>query len=540
MSLAIETTPRAVTRTRHIGALGLAGLAALMLGAVPSLAQEPKRGGTLVYAVLGDPPTIDCHAATSFASMHYLSPHYSLLIKIDPNDPSKVAPDVAQSWTLSDDKLTTTFKLRPGVTFHDGTPLTSADVKASFDRIREPPPGIVSIRKSVYQRITAIEAPDPLTVVFKLKTASPAFLATLASPFNCLYSAARLAKDPNAPASEVMGSGPFQFVERVPGAHWTGKRFEGYFDKPRPYLDGFKALNTSSQSLATALRSGQVMTEFRTMSPAVRDQVKAGLGDALKLHTKPYDFLIVAAFNTKKAPFDDARVRRALSLGIDRWGGAQALSKVSSLAYVGATQRPESPWAASEAELAGYPGFGKDMAAARAEAKRLLKEAGHENLSLKLINRNIADPYTSAGIYLVDQWRQIGVTAEHSQVDVKTLTTAQRSGTFDVIIDFLGENVDDPSIALARNISADISSYNPSGFIDRTIDDLYRKIDTEFDPAARKAFVREFERRFLTEAYQVPFLWLNRTVGTPAKLHGFIMTPTHFINQDLGGLWLAD
>ena len=503
-------------------------------------AQEPRRGGTLVYAVLGDPPTTDCHAATSFASMHYLSPHYSLLIKIDPNDTSKVAADVAQSWTQSDDKLTYTFKLRPEVAFHDGSKLTSADVKASFDRIRNPPAGVVSIRQSVYTRIETIEAPDPLTVVFKLKSASPAFLATLASPFNCLYSAARLAKDPNAPANEMMGSGPFQFVERVTGAHWTGKRFDAYFDKPRPYLDGFKAVNTSSQSLATALRSGQVMAEFRTMSPAVRDQVKAALGDDLQLYTKPYDFLIVVAFNTKKAPFDDARVRRALSLGLDRWAGAQALSKVSSLSFVGATQRPESPWAASEAELVQYPGYGKDIAANRAEAKRLLKEAGHENLSLKLINRNIADPYTSAGIFLVDQWRQIGVTAEHQQVDVKTLTTAQRSGAFDVIIDFLGENVDDPSIALARNISADVSSYNPSGFVDREIDALYAKIDSEFDSVARKALVRAFEKRFLNEAYQVPFLWLNRTVGLPSKVQGFIMTPTHFVNQDLGGIWLKD
>jgi peptide/nickel transport system substrate-binding protein len=530
---------RAARLTARRLALVMAGLSTAMASAPPLHAQEPQRGGTLVYAVLGDPPTIDCHAATSFASMHYLSPHYSLLIKIDPSDTSKVAPDVALSWTEAADKLTTTFKLRPGVTFHDGTPLTSADVKASFDRIRNPPAGVVSVRQSVHGRIADIAAPDPLTVVFTLKSASPAFLATLASPFNCLYSAARLAKDPNAPANEVMGSGPFQFVERVAGAHWTGKRHDGYFDKPRPYLDGFRAVSTSSQSLATALRSGQVMAEFRTMSPAVRDQVQAGLGDDLKLHTKPYDFLIVVAFNTKKAPFDDARVRRALSLGIDRWGGAQALSKVSSLSFVGATQRPESPWAPSEAELTAYPGFGRDMVAARAEAKRLLKEAGQENLSLKLLNRNIADPYTSAGIFLVDQWRQIGVTTEHAQVDVKTLTTAQRSGAFDATIDFLGENVDDPSIALARNISADVSSYNPSGFIDRTIDALYAQIDSEFDPAKRKAHVRAFEQRFLTEAYQVPFLWLNRTVGLPSKVRGFVMTPSHFINQDLAGIWLA-
>lgn len=472
--------------------------------------------------------------------MHYVAPHYSLLIKLDPKDTSKVTGDIAAGWTESPDKLTYTFKLKPGITFHDGSPLTSADVKASFDRIRNPPEGVVSVRKSVYGRITAVEAPDPATVVMRLSKGSPAFLQTIASPFNCIYSAARLAKDPNYPAKEVMGSGPFQFVERVRGAHWTGKRFEGYFEKGRPYLDGFRAVNTSAQSLATALQSGQVMAEFRTLTPAVRNQLQTALGDKIHFFNKPYDFLIVVAFNTKKPPFDDARVRRALSLAIDRWGGAEALRKVSSLSFVGATQRPESPWAASDAELETYPGFSKDIAASRAEAKRLLKEAGHENLSFTLTNRNIANPYTSAGIFLVDQWRQIGINVEHRQVDVKSLTNAMRSGAFDVIIDFLGENVDDPSIALARNISADVSSYNPSGFIDREIDKLYEKIDTTFDPVARRQALRDFEARFLGQAYQVPFMWLNRTVGMSSKVRGFIITPTHFVNQDLGGLWLAE
>ena len=519
-------------------AVGAIGALAVTAGMVE--AQEPRRGGTLVYAVLGDPPTLDCHAASSFATMHYVSPHYSLLIKIDPKDPSKVAPDVAASWSASGDKLAYTFKLKPGILFHDGSPLTSADVKASFDRIRNPPTGIVSIRKSVFARIADIETPDPQTVVFKLKTSSPAFLLTIASPFNCLYSAKRLAADPNYPATQVMGSGPFEFVERVAGASWTAKRFDRYFDQPKPYLDGFRAVNTTAQSLVTAIQSGQVMTQFRTLTPTARDRLKTALGDNVQFYSRVYDFLITVAFNARKKPFDDARVRRALSLAIDRWGGAEALSKVSSLAFVGATQRPESPWAASESEIAGYPGFGKDIAKSREEAKRLLKEAGQEGLKLRLVNRNIADPYTSAGIYLVDQWRHIGVTAEHAQVDVKTLTNAMRSGEFDAIIDFQGEGVDDPSIVFARNVSADVSSYNPSGFIDRKLDQLYARIDSEFDPVARKKLVRAFESHFVSEAYQVPFLWLNRTVSMPTKLKGFIMTPSHFLNQDLGGLWLAE
>ena len=537
----VGTSPRMTTIRRVLGVVTSFGPLALLATSAPLHALDtPRRGGTLTYAVIGDPPTIDCHGATSFATMHYVSPHYSLLIKIDPKDTSKVAADVASSWTASDDKLTYTFKIRPGITFHDGSGLTSADVKASFDRIRKPPQGVVSVRQSVFSRIKDIETPDAETVVFKLSSASPAFLFTLASPFNCIYSATKLAMDPTYPANEVMGSGPFVVGERVRGASWTGNRFDGYFEKPRPYLDGFKAFNTAGPSLASALQSGQVMAEFRTLAPSVRDQLKTALGDGIQFHTKPYDFLIVVAFNTRKPPFDDVRVRRALSLGIDRWGGAKALSRVSSLTFVGGTQRPESPWAASEAELTAYPGYGRDIAAARAEAKRLLKEAGQENLTIKLVNRNIADPYTSAGIFLVDQWRQLGLTVEHAQVDVGTLTNAMRSGAFDAIIDFLGENVDDPSIALARNISADVSTYNPSGFIDREIDGLYAKIDATFDPVERKKHLHAFETRFLEQAYQVPFLWLNRTVGLSAKVQGFEVTPTHFVNQDLGGLWLKE
>lgn len=515
-------------------------LTAVALLCGTSQAQEqPRRGGTLVYAVLGDPPTIDCHAATSFASLHYVAPHYSLLIKIDPEKPSEVAGDLAQSWSISDDKLTYTFKLHPNVKFHDGTALTSADVKASYDRIRQPPAGVLSVRAGAWSRVADITAPDPATVEFKMKSPAPSFLSTLASPFNCVYSAARLAADAKSPANEVMGSGPFVFTERVRGSHWTGKRYEGYHRAPRPYLDGFKAINTSPASLTSAIQSGQVMGEFRTLTPAQRDQLKEAMGDKVRFYEKTYDFVILLAFNTGKKPFDDARVRRALSLAIDRRAAAVSLAKVSSMTFVGATQRPESPWAASEAELAALPGFGTDIAAARAEARRLLKEAGHENLKLKLVNRNITNPYTSAGIYIVDQWRQIGVTAEHAQVDVSALMTAMREAQFDAIIDFGGEWVDDPSVVLGRYQSSDVSSYAASRFTDRKVDELYKVIDTTFDPVVRKQVLRELETHVMSEANLVPFLWLNRIVGLSSQVRGFRITPTHFVNQDLADIWLA-
>jgi peptide/nickel transport system substrate-binding protein len=179
----------------------------------------------------------------------------------------------------------------------------------------------------------------------------------MGSPFNCIYSAARLARDPNFPDKEVVGTGPFVFVERVRGAHWVGRRFDGYFDQPRPYLDGFRAINTSAASVVTALQSGQIMAQFRTLAPSQVDQLKTALGDRIQFTSTAYSFMVLVAFNTRKAPYDDVRVRRALSLAIDRWGGAQSLSKVSSLMFVGATQRPGSPWAATDEELGAYPGF---------------------------------------------------------------------------------------------------------------------------------------------------------------------------------------
>jgi peptide/nickel transport system substrate-binding protein len=189
----------------------LTGLLAVLSPAIAT-AQTPKNGGTLTYAVTAEAPSTDCHAITTYAAVHVLAPHYSLLLKVDPDNYPKLKPDVAESWTVSPDGLTYTFKIRAGVAFHDGTPLTSKDVKATFDRIRNPPAGIVSIRKELFADIASIDTPDPATVVMKLREPDASFLDTLALPYNCLYSADRLAEDPNFPAKTVMGSGPFVFV----------------------------------------------------------------------------------------------------------------------------------------------------------------------------------------------------------------------------------------------------------------------------------------------------------------------------------------
>src|SRR2546430_235806 len=200
--------------------------AALTLTFGNATAQAPKRGGILNFSVVAEPPNYDCHASNTFALVHPIAPHYSLLVKFDGKDYPKVVPDLAQSWTASPDGLSYTFKIRSGVTFHDGSPLTSVDIKASYDRIINPPQGVVSVRKAYYSDLT-FEAPDPTTIVVKLKNPMAGVLDALASPYNCIYSAAKLKQNPRYPETE-------------------GKRFAGYFDQGKPYLDGYKAFFVKS------------------------------------------------------------------------------------------------------------------------------------------------------------------------------------------------------------------------------------------------------------------------------------------------------
>src|SRR6516225_2927707 len=309
---------------------------AAALATVPALALEsdaPKRGGTLVFAVESEPANYDCHANVSFAFLHPVAPHYSMLLKFDAANYPAVKGDLAESWTVSADKRIYTFKLKPNVFFHDGTPLTAADVKASYERIVHPPEGVTSARQATYAAINAIETPDPRTVVFRLSWPEAAMLANFASPWNCIYSAAKLKEDPQFPKTHVLGTGPFVFVEHVKGDHWTGKRWDKYFVPGKPYLDGSRADFIAGSAAVKAMESGRIMAQFRSFTPTERDEMVKAAGDRIEVHEGPWITYLVVVFNTTRPPFDDARVRRALSLAIDRWHGAETLADNTFLKY---------------------------------------------------------------------------------------------------------------------------------------------------------------------------------------------------------------
>lgn len=520
-----------------IGTIALVAAASTCLAATPGYTQGPKRGGILTYAVTSEAPTFDCHATTTYAAIHVLSPHYSLLVKIDGDNYPNIKPDLAESWTISPDGLTYSFKLRSGVTFHDGSPFSSKDIRATFDRIRKPPAGIVSVRKAAFDDITTIDTPDANTVVMKLKAPDSEFLGLLALPFNCVYSAAQLEKDQTYPAKNIMGTGAYIHTGYVAGSHFEGKRNEKYYIPGQPYLDGFKAVIVKANALVSAFQGGQIQAEFRSITPGERDQLAKAMGDKIVIQESPWVCKVHLLFNVKEKPFDNVKVRQALQMSIDRWGGSEALGKIAIIKSVGGPIRPGNEYALPPEELQKLPGFGRDIEKSRAEARKMLEEAGLKDLKFKLINRNVNQPFTPAGVYIVDQFRRIGVTAEHAQFDVSQQKKALLSGEFQVGIDAFCVDNDDPRPLILQYLSRSRSPRNTTHGENPEIDKLYDSLQGKPKDELKK-ILAEIQKKVIEGAFDVPVLWYSRIVAHSSALKGWKISPTHFANQDLANVWL--
>ncbi len=173
------------------------------------------------------PPSIDGHRETTYATVHSGAPFYSVLIRVNPDNPASTTDFVCDLCTEmpkpTDGGKTYTFKIRKGVKFHDGSPLTAADVAKSWQMIVFPPEGILSPRQANFDMVEAIENPDPETVVFRLKFPTTAFLPALSDPFAWIYKKEILEKDPHWYEKNIMGSGPFKFAGYETGQSINGR-----------------------------------------------------------------------------------------------------------------------------------------------------------------------------------------------------------------------------------------------------------------------------------------------------------------------------
>jgi peptide/nickel transport system substrate-binding protein len=520
------------------------GLAAA-LAAAPASAQTPKRGGTLTYLIPADaPPSFDGHRETTFATVHTVAPYYSVLIRVPPDNPASTTEFVCDLCTEmpkpTDGGKTYTFNIRHDVKWHDGSKLTAQDVAASWNEIVFPRKGVISARVSFYAMVDKIEAPDDYTVVFHLKYPTTAFLPALADPFAWIYKKEILDKDPRWYEKNIMGSGPFKFVSYEVGQSIKGVRNPDYYHKGQPYLDAIDGVFAPKQSVRIdALRADRAAIEFRGLPPSARDQLAKELGDKLTVQESDWNCGNILTPNSRKKPFDDVRVRRALALAIDQWHGAPALSKIATVRTVGGIVFPGSPLAATKEELQQIAGYWPDIEKSRAEARRLLKEAGAEGLKFELLNRNVDQPYKFVGTWVVSEWKKIGLDVEQKVVPTGPWFQNMRGGTFDVAMEANCQSVVNPVLDTGKYLPGKIFPDNYGGYDDPKSVELYNKMQYETDPKKQRADMRAYEKHTLGEmAHEIVLPYWYRIVLARSYVKGWKISPSHYLNQDLANIWL--
>jgi len=338
--------------------------------------ENPKRGGILKTAWGANPTHFDIHQGGGCAGCGMI---YDGLIMWNLMDGYRtIVPALATSWDVSEDKITYTFHLREGVTFHNGEPFTSADVVATFNRIVNPPENIAigGLREELAM-VQEISAPDDTTVVFTLSQATPFFLEIVAGDGAVIYSQKELEAN-NFDLRTVTvptGTGPFKFVEFIPGEKITLEANTDYWNPELPYIDGIEFQHVAAWAdRGTAVLTGQADLSFNVSvdtwtEGSTREEFVTARAACLNSH--------MVAINNNNPPLDDPRVRRAIHLAVDRQSLIDTFAPVWEPAFVTRWLPSASPYATPREELLTMPGYRPDKTEDIAEAKRLLAEAGY-------------------------------------------------------------------------------------------------------------------------------------------------------------------
>jgi len=361
---------RGIDRRSFLGgslALG-GGLAGLDLSRAQLVsAQAPKHGGTLVAAAEIDPISLDPHTNSNFSACQAFDHIYESLTMYD--EKTNIVPALAQSWEITNNGKTYTFKLRPNVKFHNGQTMTAEDVKYSIDRVLDPK--TASPWRSWFDQVEDIKAVDPLTVQFNLKAPYP-LLGSFAGMRAAGIIPKGLAERENLKIKGI-GTGPFKLVEYVPQDRIVYARNPDYWDKPLPYLDGmvFKVLAEENPRLA-ALRAGQIQYAFLLPQTAVQLEGVQGI----TVNRSPYAWVVLHYINTRNKPLSDPRVRRAMRMAVDT---GEVIQKAAFGAGV-----PSGPVPTGYGDWFLDPKTLPYLKADVEGAKKLLAEAGYPNGGFKI------------------------------------------------------------------------------------------------------------------------------------------------------------
>ena len=489
-------------------------LAALLVGAAaPVWGQTPKPGGVLQLRLREDlPQGFAMHETVTISTMWPAMPCFSNLVMFDPLKPTHSAETVigelAERWSWQDSYRNLVVFLRKGVTWHDGKLFSAADVKFTFDMLREAPDAGAKLRinprREWYANVESVDAIDPTTVVFRLKRPQPALLLMLASGYTPIY-AAHLS--PASYRTGCIGTGPFKLKEWRKGEFVEYVRNPQYFLKGHPHLDGLRYVIIAERAMATgALELGRVDAAFpgETTKPTA-DRLRQTVPKLVvtEVNSSVFDSLIV---NTRKAPFQHAGIREALSRAIDRRALINAVYQGG--AALGATMGPRAAgaWGLGESELRALPGYGRP-ADEKAKARALLSAAGFgpgKPLRVELLTRALP-AFADVAAFVVNEFRSVGVEVSMRQVDTAQWYPLLTRGDFELGIDRTGI-ADDPDANFYENFTCG-SPRNYSGYCDDKIAALIDQQSEQLDPARRIALVHTIQKKLEETAARPVLCW---------------------------------
>ena len=477
-------------------------------------AGTPKKGGTLILARAGEATSLDPHKVPAFTSARVFELVYSYLMRLDEN--LGVQPDLADGMpTTSSDGKTVTVKIRSGVKFHNGDPLTSADVKYTFDRIIDPKTAAVA--RSFFGDVDTITAPDATTVVFNLKTPNAALIAYFAHPNSGIVS--KKIGEANADLSKketAIGSGPFKLVEWVPDNYMRFEANKDYYISGQPYLDGIRINVVPDETgLAAALR-----TKAADMAIVTNAQVARTLRSesGVTLSAKPSLSYNLLFLNTKRKPLDSIKVRQAIAYAIDR----KAI--IDAVAFgEGEVTGPVAPALKNYAlPTTDYPLYTRDVA----KAKQLLQEAAVGPVSLTILTSTTEPAYGKDEAQLVQaQLAEAGITMKIETVEFTQYVDRWLKSDFDIATGLNGGGPD-PDFYVFRYFTDDGNLNQIVSYKNPTSSDAIKQARATTDVAKRKDLYTTAQKELVNG---VPFVWLFVGRDYNASLpttKGFIHLPT--------------
>lgn len=485
----------------------------VLAGTVAWPATGPKSGGVLNATLSEPPPSLSIHEEATVAAVWPMMPCYNNLVLFDPlkkqESVKTIIGELAEKWAWQEGGKALVFHLRKGVKWHDGQPFSSKDVKHTFDVVREAPEVSAKLRvnprKLWYENVVYIDTPDPDTVIFRLKRPQPSLLLMLASGYSPVYPA-------HVPPAELrtkcMGTGPFKLKEYRPGEYMELVKNPEYMTKGRPYLDGIRYVIIRERGTRySAIQAGRQAIAYpleisKTIAQSVKEAVPGMV--LVETSTNVNDHILV---NFRRPLFQNPKVRRAISLAIERKGYIQAGRQ--GAAFLGGVllPKPYGVWGLPEKEQAKMPGFG-DPVRNKAEAKQLLAELGYgpgKPLKVTVSTRAISY-YVDIASFIIDQLRQVGIDASLEQVETGVWHAKLTRREYDMAVNLTGIGPDDPDANLFENFKCG-SPRNYAEYCNPEVDRLIEEQSQTMDPAKRLKLVQDLDARLQLEGARLMLGW---------------------------------